>query len=714
MKSSNTIIKPHLPKFKQGLCTAYILYNLFILSACDSKDPPLISNEQVDQDLGDRGIEAVDQALIPDQDLVTDAGLDMSPESDMAWTFDLDVVEEEYSERAANVERIYAGYAEQSLGFPLGIATVGYFPAPGGFRNPFAPSGTHTQHSHLNARALLLRQGQQSLVMLRVDLIAIWQDLVVDVKRELRSRGRGDLADGLIIGATHSHASGGRIVSHPILRLLAGQFSPALYHRILDNLVEVVLEADQNVRPAQVGYDTIQVSSLHSDRRCENGDLIDHSMGLLKVSDDNGELQAILVNYAMHGTVFASDDFLLSSDATGAIEHGVEQRLANYAPVLYFQSWAGDVSPETPNHQITQDGNELKDEYKELEAIGKEAAEIIIPAIEEMETRDDLDLQVKTIRFPMNNDLVNPDGSFDRFPHGGAYCYPTDGENCPEDGEEQRIYTPDDLICLIKVPEADGIRWGQIVAVKLGEIGMVSLPGEPLTSVGLELRDRALDLTGLEQVWVLGYTQGYLGYLLHYDDYFLGGYEAAGGIWGPGLGQFLVDRGVEIIAHLMDTSRPLSFLPVPLPEKADVPNEAVVIEEALGEHSWIEDVSKHEDGYWTAEFVGGDPAIDSPYVLLEKAITDENGNETWSTFTHFSGKAWSSHGPEIELSLRVDPTYGDRTEQIGRHFYWRIRMSDQFSVLPSIGELTGKFRWRVSGQDPDEYELESGSFTIGE
>ena len=41
-------------------------------------------------------------------------------------------------------------------------------------------------------------------------------------------------------------------------------------------------------------------------------------------------------------------------------------------------------------------------------------------------------------------------------------------------------------------------------------------------------------------------------------------------------------------------------------------------------------------------------------------------------------------------------------------------MSDQFSVMPSIGELAGKFRWRVIGQDQAEYELESTPFNIGE
>jgi hypothetical protein len=693
---------------------SYVLCMGSLIIGCDDETPSsteldIPQDMQVvsDQMLQDRSVEPIQDALIDMEPSAQDLDI-----SDMEWTFDLAVVEEEYSERADDVDRIYSGYAEKSLGFPLGIGTVGFFPAPGGFNNPFAPSGTDVQHTDLTARALLIREGDQSLVLLRTDTAAMWQDFIVDIKRELRDRGRGDLADGLIIGATHTHASGGKIISHPILRLLAGQFSPALYHRVLRNITEVILEADANVSPAQVGYDTIQVSSLHSDRRCENGDVIDDSMGLLKVTDEEGNLKAVLVNYAMHATVISSDAFLLSTDATGAIERGVEQRLTTHAPVLYFQSWAGDMSPKVPREHITQEGSEPHRKYRDLAAIGKEAAEIIIPALNTISVSPNVDLDVKTIRFPMNNRLINSDGRFDRYPHGGAYCYPVDSSNCPEDGEEQRVYTSDDLACLIAIPESDGIKWGQIAAVKLGELGMVSLPGEPLTSIGTELRDRAVELTGLEQVWVLGYTQGYLGYLLHPDDYFLGGYEGAGGIWGPGLGQFLVDRGVEIIAHLIDKARPLSFLPIPLPEKAEIPLEEIVYEEALGVPSWTESPQRLDAGYWTAEWIGGDPALDTPYVYLETSQIDVNGVEEWTPFTHQSGLLWDSHGSELELSIHVDPSYREQSEQIGRHFYWRVNMTDRFSVVHSIGALNGRFRWVVTGQSPAPYQLESTPFDI--
>ena len=156
----------------------------------------------------------------------------------------------------------------------------------------------------------------------------------------------------------------------------------------------------------------------------------------------------------------------------------------------------------------------------------------------------------------------------------------------------------------------------------------------------------------------------------------------------------------------------LSFLPVPLPAQADVPLESVIHEEALGEPSWIENPQQMDNEYWTAEWIGGDPAIDAPYIYLEQAQSSANGEIEWQAVTHQSGLLWDSHGPEIELSIRVEPSYRQQSEQSGRHFYWRVRMADHFSVLPSNGELNGQFRWVVTGKSPTPYQLESLPFDI--
>ncbi len=411
----------------------------------------------------------------------------------------------------APTARLVAGYAEHTLGFPIGIGTVGYAPQVGA-TTPFAGlyPGTNAQHTDLTARALVLRNGGEAVVLVRTDSVGIWQDMVRDVRVRLREEGRGDLADGLIVGATHTHSSGGRIFDHFVGEVAVGAFLPGLYLRVRDAVVDAVLAADAAVVDARVGHTLLQVPQLHKDRRCENGDQQDDTMGVIKVAKEDGTLLALVVNYAMHGTILNTDDWTLSRDSSGAVEFGIESRLEAPAPVLYFQSWAGDMSPETPERYILDEGHALRNDFTRLDAIGAAAADAVIPQLAAIELSDAAEIQAKTVAVPLVPEEINPDGSFDDYRYGGIYCIDGD-ENCAPDAQP---YTADDLAC-VPIAEMWTVNYTYLTAARIGGLGLVTLPGEPLTSIGVALRDEVAQATGWDDVLVVGYAQGYLAYLLH-------------------------------------------------------------------------------------------------------------------------------------------------------------------------------------------------------
>ncbi|MBM4291660.1 MAG: hypothetical protein FJ138_09605, partial [Deltaproteobacteria bacterium] len=641
---------------------------------------------------------------------------------DMAWTYDLGVTPEDYRAAPPPTDRLYAGYADRDLGYPVGAAVVGFGPRAG-VVTPFARlyPGTDTQHTDLLASALVLRQGETALALVRLEMIGVWQGFVVEVQRALRAQGRGDLADGLILSATHTHASGGQVFKHPIGELAVGPFSPEMYTRYRRAVLDAVLSADAAAAPARLGYTTLQVGDIHSDRRCENGPVQDDTLGLLKVTDDAGALKALVVNYAMHGTVVGNGEHVLSSDAPGAVERGIAQRLPADAPVLFLQSWAGDMAPRAPAERIGA-GSDARPEFAQLDAIGAAAAARVIPALDGIATHDDVPLAVKTIRFPASNDLINPDGSFDRFPFGGTFCLPT----TPNCDAPQRLYTPENLNCL-RVQEANKIDWAQITAAYIGAPGedlsdpagareglaLVTLPGEPLTSVGVTLREAVKARAGVRDAWVLGYAQGYLAYLIHPDDFWLGGYEGAGALWGPGFGEFLIERGAQIAAHLLDSTRPLSFLPVPLPAVEPIPDAEYAVTPSATPPAWRAQPAA-DGGLWRARWLGGDPVVDLPVVSLERLADAPGAPGAWEPVRHPSGRSWSSRGPELQIALSVTPTYAERMVAPEREFEWRVELPARYAVTPSGGaQLTGVHRLVVRGAAHDgPYALTSEPFEL--
>ena len=213
--------------------------------------------------------------------------------------------------------------------------------------------------------------------------------------------------------------------------------------------------------------------------------------------------------------------------------------------------------------------------------------------------------------------------------------------------------------------------------------------------------------SGLSQMFVLGYAQGYLAYLLHPDDYWMGGYESASSLMGPGFGRYLIERGTSIAGLLADDAVDLDFTPLHLPPDPALDYEPLVDERALGEPAVEAQSPEGADQVWI-EWVGGGPLTDAPRVHLQKQV-----ETNWVDVVHPSGQAITSGGPEIELLLTVEPSYEAQLEYSERIFRWTARMPRIFSVTPPGGQLTGTYRFIIEGVSGEAYRLVGAPFSLG-
>jgi hypothetical protein len=599
----------------------------------------------------------------------------------------------------APTEELWAGAAFRSFQFPIGVPNVGLAPGAG-VPSRFADSfpGTEFRHTDVGAKALVLRRQGTAVVLVRLDLIGIWDTNRDEVAQMLTDVGRADLGRGLILGATHTHASGGRLMAHPIIELAVDTFMPGLYQRVRQAIFDAVVAADAAAVPAKVGHAVIQVPELHHDRRCENGPVQDDSMGLIKVEDAaDGRVLAVVVNYAMHPTVIGNDLSTLSSDASGAIEHGVEEALPGAPPVIYFQSWAGDMAPARPAGYATEPaGDHLRAETAAA------ARDLIVPALAGIATSATPELAVETIRYPLSMALISPGTDFaDKYPWGAAYCFST-SENCPDEGG-----VPYTKPSCFPFEEEFTLKTAQTSAARIGDLGLATIAGEPLTSLGVELRDRGAAVTGLTDFFVIGYGNGYMSYLLHPDDFWMGGYEGGSAMLGPDGGQYLVDKGVAIAERMMNPNSDLGFEPIPFAWGEVVDYGDLDVEEALGAAAIVSQPTSDGPAR-SVTWIGGDTAADAPTVTLER---QEGG--AWAPALRANGAPYDSWGPEMELRLGAEPVFGKAAPAgTPRTFTWTCAMPALFAVPPLGGQLTGTFRFAIAGTRPDPYTLTSDPFTL--
>lgn len=72
----------------------------------------------------------------------------------------------------------------------------------------------------------------------------------------------------------------------------------------------------------------------------------------------------------------------------------------------------------------------------------------------------------------------------------------------------------------------------QVGMIQLGDMWFLIMFGELVIELGVGVVFLVKDVMGVTIVYFLGYVQDYIGYSLIEEDWYWGGYEVAGSIWG--------------------------------------------------------------------------------------------------------------------------------------------------------------------------------------
>lgn len=92
-------------------------------------------------------------------------------------------------------------------------------------------------------------------------------------------------------------------------------------------------------------------------------------------------------------------------------------------------------------------------------------------------------------------------------------------------------------------------REASISAVRLGDIVLLGVPGEPTSHLGRRIAEYGRQ-KGLK-VWVISHCNGWMGYIVDSADYLLNGYEATLTMYGPGTANRVVDASKKAIDRLV-------------------------------------------------------------------------------------------------------------------------------------------------------------------
>jgi hypothetical protein len=336
----------------------------------------------------------------------------------------------------------------------------------GGFGLLRASEGVHDP---LSVRALALRRGGVTALVLTADLIGLHHHHVEAVRDRL---ARLVPRAAVLVHATHDHDGPDTLGMWGLPPLVSGIDEDYL-GSVLDALVRAGEEAVAALGPATLRVGQVQAPAEGISRNRRDPEVIDRTVTALALDRPDGTPVATVVHFACHPETLGGANRLLSADFPGPLEATVEAARPGSVALFLNGPLGGMVTVDQRGHT-----------FDEAARIGTALGRLALGALDDRPVQEEVALAASSrpVWMPVQNrrfHLGDLTGLFDGRPFDGGY---TETE---------------------------------VQALRLGPVVLLTAPGEVLPKLGFQLQ--ALVAAPVPLVVSLGDDE--LGYLIPEDDW---------------------------------------------------------------------------------------------------------------------------------------------------------------------------------------------------
>lgn len=422
-------------------------------------------------------------------------------------------------------------------GLTLRAGTVEITPSRPGPMGGFIARGDRPslgRRDPLEAAILVLEDGSSSAGWVTLDAIAVTETLA-DRVREVVRRRFGSPSLPVVVAASHTHSAptGWMGSIHPGHAGLVEETMLAELLTRLDGLAGDMAGAPPV--PVQARWSIGHAPGLGANRN-DPGVWHDDTVGVLSLHEGR-RLLALVVDAATHPTVLGADNMLTSADWVGAMRADIRATVGPDVVVAFLQGAAGDVSTRFTRRPGAAG------EVERLGGLGAAAVRAALDApapvtgplrhassVIDLPRRPlpSLDLAQAALdraherrRLLAEADPGDPQARLAQVRLDGAMLQ----HRMVSAGLDPRVRLP-------------------ISVIRLGEVVWAHLPVEPFTAVGTAVRG----VSPFRHTRVVGYSDGYRGYLVDEAAEAVGTYEALSSLLRAEDGA----RVVQVLAALME------------------------------------------------------------------------------------------------------------------------------------------------------------------
>jgi neutral ceramidase len=462
-------------------------------------------------------------------------------------------------------------------------------------------------HQRLRARAFIVQDAAtlKSAVIVITDTGLVTQAIHQAVLKRLATKyGTQYNAQNVLISATHTHAGPGGYSHYALYNITILGFQQRTFNAIVDGIVEAIDRAHASKAPGDILLNQGELSNASRNRsaaafrlnpaadRAAFPQEIDPLMSVLTLRQ-NGQPIGALSLFPTHGTSMTNSNKLISGDNKGYAAYHWEhdeagvRYLTDKRPFVaaFAQTNPGDM---TPNLNLKPGSGPTEDEFENTRLIGLRQADKALALSTQSSTplQGAVDYRQRYVNMSQVavSGTYTPDGQAhttcpaalgSSFAAGSEEDGP--GPGIAKEGESNPFLTrlggllfwPSETLrqchgvkeVVIPVGEMKPYPWVPEVLplqlVRIGQLYLATLPGEPTIMSGYRIRRQLAHTLGVDikQVLVVGYTNAYTEYITTPEEYSLQEYEGGSTLFGP-YTQPAYQQELDKLAHDMASGQP--------------------------------------------------------------------------------------------------------------------------------------------------------------
>jgi neutral ceramidase len=425
---------------------------------------------------------------------------------------------------------------EENTNFKAGAAKVDITPSLGTIIGAdFLPHYARFIHDPLYSKSLVFKDVNTIIAIIVVDICIMDTDFMDGVKARIQLL-TGIEPKNILLASNHNHAAG------DIISLLGGAADITYKKKLPDLIIESVILAKNNLQPAKIASDLVNVPEYVRCRRylmadgyeaknpvTRKNDIVktnpfggedkiigpaaktDPELSFLAVKSLDDKWISILANYSLHYVGDWPDDSI-TGDYFGEFSKQIQEKLG--AEEDFIGMMSNGTSGDVNIWDFMNPDRFPKENYAKTKLIGGDLAQKVFEKTESLVWENEPNISVKYEEFKLN--IRKP--SAEELEIAKQEFIENDFNNLSLKSDMiQRIYNREQVL-LNEYPDTSKVS---VQAIKIGNLVIGALPGEFFAETGLKLKEGI----NLHNYFTISLANAYGGYVPPSHEIDRGGYE---------------------------------------------------------------------------------------------------------------------------------------------------------------------------------------------